>query len=412
MTMEIRQLRMNDFEERMALSQFAFQFQLSPEAKEEKRLQYRPEQDWGVFDEQGALLSALVLIPLEAWIQGKKFAMGGIAGVATWPEARRQGCVSQLLIRTLETMKNNGQTISMLHPFSFSFYRKYGYEMTVERKRYTLETRQLPSRVETPGQVKRMPKPDIELLDGIYEANASRYSGTLVRTKDWWENRILKKTGSVAVYYNDENTPEGYVFYQVESSKLTIHEWVSTNETSRVALWTFIGNHDSMIHEVSLTVSADDPLPFLLADPRIKQEVIPYFMSRIVDAEAFVGLYPWAPGEREEAVVLCLSDAHASWNNGTYRLEWNAAGEGRLERLEGVLGLTSTPASDGNGLAGSASSESEVISCDIQTLTAMLMGNRKPSLLREAGRISGSAASVELLERRIPARTSYLMDFF
>ncbi len=345
------------------------------------------------------MLSALLIIPLETWIQGKKLAMGGIAGVATWPDARRQGCVSRLLVRSLETMRNNGQTISMLHPFAFPFYRKYGYEMTVERKQYTLESRQLPSRKETPGQVKRMPKPDIGLLDSVYSAYASRYSGTLVRTQDWWENRILTKSGTVAVYYNEANEAEGYVFYQVAKEKLTVHDWVSTSETSRAALWTFIGNHDSMINQATLIVPEDDPLPFLLADPRIKQEIMPYFMSRIVDAEAFAGLYPWAAGEREEAVMLSLSDEHAPWNDGVYRLEWSAEGQGRLERLEGSA-------------AGLAASGGGGIKCDIQSLTAMLAGNRKPSLLREIGRISGSMSDVALLERRIPERMTHLMDFF
>ncbi|TFE24732.1 GNAT family N-acetyltransferase [Cohnella luojiensis] len=394
--MEIRQLREDDFEERTALSQFAFQYRLTPEQKESKRLTFRPEQDWGAFDENGRLLSALLLLPLETWIQGKSFAMGGIAGVATWPEARRQGCVNQLLVRALETMKNNGQTVSMLHPFSFSFYRRYGYEMTVERKKYTIETRQLPPRTQTPGQVKRMAKPDIEVLNGIYSAYASRYSGTLVREKDWWENRILTKGGQVAVYYNEHDVAEGYVFYQVEGNMLTIQDWASTSETSRVGLWTFVGNHDSMVAEVTTITAIDDPLPFLLADPRIKQEVIPYFMSRIVDAEAFVKQYPWMPGEREEAVVLTLSDAHAPWNNGAFRLMLSASGEGRLERLEGI-----------------AAESSGGLKCDIQTLTAMLIGNRKPSLLREVGRISGgSTEDAAQLERRIPERTTHLMDFF
>jgi predicted acetyltransferase len=400
--MEIRQLRAEEFEDRTALSQFAFQYQLSPEEKESKRLHFRPEQDWGAFDEQGALLSAMLIIPLEAWVQGRKLAMGGVAGVATWPEARRRGCVSKLLVRGLEVMRNNGQSISMLHPFAFPFYRKYGYEMTVERKKYTIDTKQLPTRQETPGQVKRMNKPDIAVLDKIYAAYASRYSGNLVRTEDWWSNRILTRKGSFAVYYNESDRPEGYVFYQIADGKMTIHEWVSLNESSRAALWTFVANHDSMIADVTMIAPIDDPLPFLLSDPRIKQEAIPYFMSRIVDAEAFVREYAWAEGSgggEAEAVTISLSDAHAPWNNGTFRLVWSADGEGRLEKLDGASGEQA--ASDGNA-----------ISSDIQALTAMLAGNRKPSLLRDVGRISGPPASVERLERRIPNRTTHLMDFF
>lgn len=398
--MEIRQLRSEEYEERMALSQFAFQFQLSHESLEAQRSAYRPEQDWGAFDEQGTLMSALMLFPFEAWIQGKRFSMGGVAGVATWPEARRQGCVSKLLVHSLENMRNNGQTISMLHPFAFPFYRKFGYEMTVERKKYTIATHQLPARIETPGQVKRVPKPDIELLDRVYSVYASRYSGMLVRTKAWWESKILSKTGIVAVYTNDADEPEGYVFYETANRTLTIHDWVSTNETSQAALWTYIGNHDSMIDQVTIIVPVDDSLPFLLPDPRIKQEVIPYFMSRIVDAEAFIRLYPWAGGEREESLLFSLTDTHAVWNNGIYRLTWNAEGGARLEQLEAADAQPS-------GSAGT-----EVVSCDIQSLTAMLAGNRKPSFLHEAGRISGTKESMELLERRIPERATFLMDFF
>jgi predicted acetyltransferase len=402
--MEIRQLRSDEFEARIALSEFAFQFKLPPERIETERLNFRPEQHWGAFDEKRAMLSALIIIPFEAWIQGKKLAMGGIAGVATWPEARRQGCVSKLLVHSLNTMRSSGQTISMLHPFAFPFYHKYGWELTIERKKYTIESRQLPPRTETPGQVKRMTKPDIELLDRIYSTYASRYSGTIVRTADWWQRKILSDPGIVAVYTNEAGEPEGYVFYEVANRTLKIHDWVSTNETARLALWTYISNHDSMIDQLTITVPVDDSLPFLLPDPRVKQELIPYFMSRIVDAEAFLGLYTWAPGEREETVMLYLTDSHAPWNNGVYRLVWSMEGTARPERIA-ELGIVGTMDQTLSGSGGG-------ISCNIQALTAMLVGNRKPSWLYETGRISGTKESIEMLERRIPNRTTYLMDFF
>ncbi|MBJ6362567.1 enhanced intracellular survival protein Eis [Paenibacillus sp. GCM10012307] len=392
--MEIRQLRADEYDNRMELSQFAFQFQISPSDLESRRLTYKHEQDWGVFDEQGSLQSALRLIPLEAWIQGKKFAMGGIASVATWPEARRQGCVSKLLVHALETMKRSGQSLSMLHPFAFAFYRKFGYELTIERKKYTMETDQLPRRLETSGQVKRMPEPDIEILNTVYDRFASRYSGNVVRTEEWWKERILDRSGRLAVYYNEQNEAEGYIFYHIEKQIMTVHEYVSTSENSRVALWTYIANHDSMITEVSLIVPTDDQLPFLLSNPRIKQEVIPYFMSRIVDAQAFVSQYPWAAATDGASVLLTLSDAYAPWNNGTYRLSWNEAGTGELERSEEAV------------------QTGEAIECDIQSLTAILAGGRKPSFLRETGRISGPEDSIRLLESRIPERLPYLMDFF
>lgn len=53
-----------------------------------------------------------------------------------------------------------------------------------------------------------------------------------------------------------------------------------------------------------------------------------------------------------------------------------------------------------------------MIACDIQSLTAMLLGGRKPTWLASVGRVSGTTESLKRLERRIPERTAYLMDFF
>ena len=395
--MRIRQLATGDYEKRMALSQFAFQFKWTDEQLEERRGEFRPERDWGAFDEEDNLMSALTLIPLEAWVHGRKLAMGGVAGVATWPEARRQGWVGKLLAHALDTMRKEGRTISMLHPFAFPFYRKFGYEMTIERKKYEIETHQLPPRTEVPGGVRRMARPDVAVLGGIYEAYASRYNGNLARTAEWWEDRVLKNDGTAAVYRSDRGEPEGYVLYDVRNRVMTVHELVALNAAASAALWSYIGNHDSMIDKVTALAPIDDALPFLLADPRIKQEIVPYFMSRIVDAEGFAKLYAWEQGPEGEDVLLELKDEHAPWNNGRFRLSWSADGEGRLAKLG---------EEEARAIAG------EAIVCGIQELAAMLLGGRAPSWLAAVGRLSGPEASLRRLERRIPARAAYLMDFF
>ncbi|RED57471.1 GNAT family N-acetyltransferase [Cohnella phaseoli] len=397
--MELRQLTMADYDERMALFQFAFQQRLTAEQLEQRKKNFRPEQQWGFFDEQDKLLSVLGLMPLEAWVQGKKLALGGIGSVATWPEARRQGCVGRLLSHALETMRKNGQSVSMLHPFSFPFYKKYGYEQTIDRKKYTIATRLLPTRKETPGEVKRMTVPDVSVLDTVYTAYASRYNGTLARSAEWWEDRVRRQEGTAAVYYNEDGSPEGYLLYDCLNGKMTVHELTALNETARAAIWTFIANHDSMISETILNAPIDDDLPYLLDDPRIGQEVVPYFMSRIVDAQAFAEQYFWNGGKDGESVLLCMEDRHAPWNEGAFRLSWSSEGEGKLERLEG----STAQESGGNG---------EAIRCDIRALTAMLLGGRKPSWLASVGRVSGPSDSLRLLERRIPERTPFLMDFF
>ncbi|MDG0810997.1 GNAT family N-acetyltransferase [Cohnella rhizosphaerae] len=388
--MDIRHLTLDDFDERIALSEFAFQFKLPQERRETELQYFRPEEHLGAFDEQGKLLSALMLLPFRVWVNGVSVKMGGIASVATWPEARRHGCVSRLLSVSLKKMREQGQTVSMLHPFSFAFYRKFGWEMTSELKKYELEPRHFPSKRHTPGSVERI-APNTAAVAELYAKAASRYTGMLDRDEEWWTRKRWTMPGLLALYRNEAGEPEGYVHYQVENRVMTVLEWVSVTEKARSGLWEFVGNHDSMIERLKMTVPMDDPLPFLVADPRFKQETHPYFMTRIVDAEAFLSQYRFASGP-EETLSLRLQDAHAPWNDGAFLLSIGTDGKAALSRAEADPAAT--------------------VTMDIQSLAALLLGGRRPGMLAEAGRLDGKPDLVALLERRVPAYETFLTDFF
>ncbi len=53
-----------------------------------------------------------------------------------------------------------------------------------------------------------------------------------------------------------------------------------------------------------------------------------------------------------------------------------------------------------------------MLSCDIQTLSAMMMGYQTPAALNRIGRLRGDKPAVQRWEALIPKRTTYLMDFF
>src|SRR5690625_1180692 len=121
----IKQLTEKDYDQIFSLSQYAFQYELSYEELEKKKAEAKQHKIWGWMEgeEMGAKLH---IIPLASYINGKTFNMGGISSVATWPEYRRKGLVKKLLSHALHDMKKNEQHLSLLHPFSFPFYHKYG----------------------------------------------------------------------------------------------------------------------------------------------------------------------------------------------------------------------------------------------------------------------------------------------
>lgn len=394
---EIRTLRQEELLESFSLSEFAFQYELTAEEKAERIASTDPNQVWGYFVD-GAMAAKLTVLNFRTWLNGKSFAMGGIAGVATWPEYRRNGMVGQLLVQALKAMREQGQTISFLAPFKFEFYRKYGWETYVDYLKYEIPVDKLPKFQAAEGSsILRVTKSG-EILNPIYAKFAKAYNGMMERDADWWNNRYLKfKKGIAAVYKNAQGEQRGYVFYQVKDTVATIHELVFLDEEARRGLWKFIADHDSMITKVEVNAPVDDQLPFLVHDPKFKQEKITYFSARIVDVEAFLTQYVYEARDGAESIYLHISDKHADWNQGVYRLQFTDNGKAAIVAK---LSEDEIPAED------------QLLSCNIQTLTALFMGYQKAGFMARVERLQGSEELVSRLEDAIPRRTTYLADFF
>lgn len=391
---EIRTLTAADMDESIRLSQFAFQYEISASDKEERLKRMKPEESTGIFVD-GHLAAKLTVLPLSITLNGMLLPMGGVSGVATWPEYRRSGYVAKLLSKALADMRSAGQTVSLLAPFQFSFYRKFGWETLTEYKRYEISVDKLPKFAETNGCIRRVDH--YAELDEVYKRYALRFNGMLARSEQWWEWNVLtlRKKGQNAVYYDEQGVAQGYMLYQVKEKKMNVFEFVFLDETARRALWRFIANHDSMINEVELQADAKDALPFLLDNPRIKQEVVPYFMARIVDAQRFLTQFRYTAGP-VGGLIIKLTDVHAPWNEGYYRIYAYGTEGVQAERVE----------------EADAQAAAELLACDIQTLSAMFMGYQRPRFMSVIGRLSGSEKAVDMLEDLIPPQSTYLLDFF
>jgi predicted acetyltransferase len=394
---QIRTLTKDELDDSLTLSSFAFQYDLTAEEREDRKSRMVPERIWGYFID-GKMAAKMHIHDMRIYVHEKPIRMGGVASVATWPEYRRQGMVGQLLTRGLEAMKEAGQTVSCLHPFAVSFYRKYGWELYTDYKTYELTEAQLPKTAHSQGRVERAYH-DWQLLDRVYSRYAKQYNGTLVRDEAWWTFTVFKqKGGQAAVYFNDEGDPRGYMLYKVKDRVMDIGEIAFLDEEARRGLWRFIANHDSMCGTIKLRAPADDALPYLLPDPRIVQKTESYFSARIVDFCGFAAQYAFAATGREHRLLLRLTDRTAPWNDGLFLVTVDPDGQAAAERIEDEA------AASGSGVSP--------VQCDIAALTAMLMGYKRPALLHRVEKLAGSADEVSRWETLVPQRTTYLPDYF
>lgn len=283
-------------------------------------------------------------------------------------------------------MKEKEEVVSLLHPFNVGFYRKYGWELAFNRKKYSLPIENLKRDWKAAGYVRR--NQDVKLLHDIYTDYAKSYNGMLVRDEAWWKQRVLTDQGAqVRVAYNSAGEPEAYLIYTVRKNILNVLDLAYRNNNGIQLIYEFLSNHDSMAEKIEMTVPENDLLPLMLHDPTFSQEIEPYFMARIIDVHAFLQMYPFI--NKDKTVKLEVTDEILPENNGCYVMKTNKTDVTKIQEK--------TNAS---------------ISCSVQQLTALLLGFVRAPELWERGFIAGDKTAIHLLDEIIPQKTPYFADFF
>ncbi|TEA52925.1 GNAT family N-acetyltransferase [Bacillus sp. BH2] len=385
--MNVIRLKEDKFREALRLSEYAFQYKVEEERMQQQLTKMKESHEvYGIMEGEN-LAAKLHLIPFHIYIGKEKFKMGGVAGVATYPEYRRSGYVKELLQHSLQTMKKDGYTVSMLHPFAVSFYRKYGWELCANLLVCHMTKSDLVMKKQVNGTVKRFNKENHqEEVEKLYETFAERFSGMLVRNEKWWLQAVYDDL-TLAIYYDENKTAAGYMLYKIENYKMTVEEFVPLHNEARNGLWNFICQHDSMIKDLEMTVSENEPLLYTLQEPRVKTEIKPYFMGRIVDVEQFLKQYELNWNNVQQEVILHITDSFAQWNNITVRI------------ANHEITIIEEPIDKG-------------IKLDINGLSTILFGYKRPLELNELELISGSEEEIRAFENVVPVRKPFIYDFF
>lgn len=397
--MNIRRLKSSEAETAVRMSEFSFQYQMSANELRARLAEMNPRETW-VAEENGEILSKAAVLPLSVYLQGIPVPAGGVSGVATWPEQRRKGLAAKLIKHSLVHMKKNGQLLSLLFPFSVSFYRKFGWELYADQEKITLSKEQFPLHETHEGECRRI-KQDASLIGPVYDEWASKRNGTVIRTAEWWKKSVFKrKKGIVAAYYRD-NAVKGYLIYGVKERHMEIEEIIWADPDARKGLLSYIRNHDSMADTVSIQTAAHEIFPFLLPDPKAKREVSSYFMARIVDCESLLKMYPFQL-DKSQSIIMKVSDRTCEWNEGTYILSASPS--------DSTLVRFYPPQEEETAIARQLPKRRLII--DITCLTAIIMGAQSAVRLWEEGCIFGDEESVRILDASIPRRTPFIYDFF
>ncbi len=343
---------------------------------------------YGIMNED-KLGSGLFSIPFNVNFHDVDFKMNGIGDVMSAPEFGGRGGASSLMESALSDMYNDGVTLSYLAPFSYGYYRQFGFEQVFDHTKITIKNSDLPRlKNAKKGLVKRAQITELPTaLKHLYQEK--NHLGGMSRADWWWDHMIDKHPEyQLALAYQDDELI-GYLVYYTEGTSFVIHEWINSNPLSIQLLLKFVTKHQSIFEKFIYESPNADFKADLLENPNsAKLEVVPYMMARIVNLEDFLKRYPIQ--KMNLARVNFKVEDSLTWNNHVWSLAIN----------DGIVDLK---------VNDELKPDFELT---IQSLTKAMFGYRSLNSLLKFGLIKGDTEKIADLSSLFVQEKPQLIDYF
>ena len=315
-------MRQTNNEKAFELAQYAFRFNKDQKTQNRFNFLLDHSKHYASFDGE-ILASQAIATPLKIQFFQETFDMMGIGFVSSDPSYRGEGRIDQLMRKILQDCRENNVLFSYLAPFSYPFYRRYGYELIFERIAYQVPSQEWPDSPKVTGYVRRKPWTACQsTIKKLYQSSSKNKHGGVQR-EDWWlEYKYhLPESFDFAIYYNSQDNAQGYLIYQVKDGIFSCVEWVFLTGEAYKGLNRYIASHKDSTKEIHYEHGYDKNNHFFLqTKPLSKASIRPEMMARIVDVEAFLEVYPFENVEKPFAIVI-EEDLYAPWNQGVFEID-------------------------------------------------------------------------------------------
>ncbi len=298
-----------------------------PEKSREDFEKYNQENRIGSFTDDGKLMAIMTVVPFDIIHDGKVVPTHNVGGVATFPEHRRGGQVRKLFDHAFAEMRDQGAYFSCLMPFSYAYYRMFGYAHIYSVSDYEFKVEGLKHFAQTGGRIERYNKdkhiPDIKQ---IYSAYIQGKNQAVVRTEQRWDRNTryigTKHKSYAYIYYNDNNVPEGYVVVGHHDNALRTYEIAYTGTTALNRMLGFLYMFDSRAEKVTVTMpSYFDLARYVPEQNFVTTKTLPKWMCRIVDVKKVLEATKYATPEVDVAIEV--TDKQFADNCGIWQIRSN-----------------------------------------------------------------------------------------
>lgn len=378
------------------------------EALSAERATFAERRNTGVYD-RAAATDALPVATVDSWVTpltlpgGDELGMWAISVVTVAGTHRRRGIARALLEGELRAAVSAGVPIAGLTVSEATIYGRYGFGAAVPAARFTVDTRRAGWAGHVPaGSVEYVEREELAAdLGAVHERARRSRAGRIPGWKGRWDGYAGLAAGDSdrekvrGVRYRDAaGEIRGVLVYTLNEingtfrSALQVRLLVGETADAVAALWRFAVQHDLVDQVTADLRPLDDPLPWLVADPRgVTQEVHDHGWLRVLDVPVALSARRFsAPID----VVIDIEDP-LGFTEGQWRLQVDAQGVATVDRADG---------------------QAVDARLGIAALSSLYAGGVRAGSLRGAGLLDADAATVEKLDRAFVAFPTPSLDIW
>ena len=312
------------------------------------RIIFEPERSLSALEE-GQIVGCTTSYSLEMMVPGGTIPIGAVAQVSVQATHRRRGINTMLMRRQLTDLCEWGDPLAVLQASESIIYGRYGYGMSSFEYTFELERPHgaFSHRHEPKGRLLFVEEDEAHgVFPQVFERATLLRNGMVKRNAKWWKFRFAQ-TGlrggdprAWFVKYEVDGRADGYVWFTIEDAhQMTVIELMAATDEAYAALWQFCFDLDLVTTVTAGRRAADEPLPWLMADPRrLKQTFQDASWFRLVDVPAALTARTYST---TDSLALRVLDPFLEWNDGTVRLDGGPDGaECRATDAEADLTLS------------------------------------------------------------------------
>ncbi len=327
-----------------SLIQDAFNLALPDAVAERERAVIEFDRTLGAFD-GGLLAGSTAIYSLTMTVPGGSIPVAGVTAVAVLASHRRRGILRSLMTRQLHDLHERGEAVAALYASEAAIYGRFGYGRATDSLSFTIPTRQARLRPDVPADPKlrlRVTAPaaardDIEKVFG--EVVTGR-PGLYARSPGRWDLLLADEEFDRAahgpmrcVIAEDDAGPRGYALFRAKQGwtehslpdgEVRVTDLFAADPAAYAALWRSLLERDLCTRLVAGNRPVDDPLAYLLAEPReLRAGWSDELWVRLVDVDMAMPARQYAA---PVDVVIEVEDPMCPWNEGRWRLAADTTG--------------------------------------------------------------------------------------